>query len=577
MDEYNYKASNGVKLLRNLCRILALPAVLASTNAKVNNLLNVNNDSDSRVEKGEIWVHAIRKLPSASLKAVINLSGWAEYADANDNIKTVKYLNDHDITYTDSSKDSLLKLISLMKEQSKTCLQGVPLIAYRALKEKLVEQERKNLNVKEIWEYILTSVRVKLLAYKLGAFSNYGPYHSLAIMSNHQVLTENEVDQLDVAPNADIVYQTINEHFYLFGKASDPDIIPFEYEEEPSQTNSITNVRSTRNLKLNGDDYLMCSHFKFFKENTLFCMSLWKDINSANNDQQFYRSVASIVSCYIFKNSNNKQKNPSAMKNDSNAQECVVHWALCYSSMTNVSELNQGAQFLERFINHIQIDEYTVKFAKKNNIRIDKRMRELSVPFSFGRSCPKLVKFLSNIKMPYLVPPNNLTNSLKEKLGSLCEFGTCSRLENGRGIDIEFDLLFKGALQKGYVECKYIDTNIGKPEVLQYIVRSKDSPLSMLVTFSMQACLKSAEKWKSKIVEQEDDPAEPVRKKAKTGKKQEKIPRLTAKEKQEIINGFSVYSVFYIAKQLKIVPLFERINPKGVFLIVETGFAVPKC
>ena len=553
MDEYNSKASNRIKLLRNLCRILALPAVLASTNAEVNNLLNVNNDSDSRVEKGEIWVHVIRKLPSASLKAVINLSGWAEYADDNDNIDIVKYLNDHEITYTDSSKDSLIRLISFMKEQSKTCLQGVPIIAYRALKEKLIEQERKNLNVKEIWEYILTSVRAILLSYKLGVFSNHGPYHSLAMMSNHQELTENEVDQLDVAPNADIVHQTINNHFYFFGKSSDPDIIPFEYEEEPN------NVRKTRNLKLNGHDYLMCSHFKLFRENTLFFMSLWKDINNANNNRQLYRSVASIVSCYIFKNS------PNAM----NAQECVVHWALYYSSMTNISELNHGAQFIERFINHIQIDKFTVNFAKENDIQFDEGMKELSVPFTFGRSCPKLLKFLSNIKIPYLVPSN--TDDLKEKLRGLCEFGTCSRLDK-----IEFDLLFKGSLKKGYVECKHIAKDLSKADVLECMVRSKDSPLSMLVTFSMDESLKSAENWASEVIEQEDDTAEPARKKAKTGKKQEKHPRLTAKEKQEIINGFSFYSVFYIENQLDIVPLFENVKPNGIFLIVQTGFTVPK-
>ena len=562
MDEYNSKASNRIKLLRNLCRILALPAVLASTNAKVNNLLNVNNDSDSRVEKGEIWVHAIRKLPSASLKAVINLSGWAEYADYNDNIDIVKYLNDHEITYTDSSKDSIIRLISFMREQTKTCLQGVPIIAYRALKEKLTEQGGNELNVKEIWEYILMYVRVKLLAYKLGAFSNHGPYHSLAMISNHQELTENEVDQLDVAPNADIVHQIINEYFYLFGKASDPDIIPFEYEESQQGTTLTTNRRNHK-LKLNGDDYLMCSHFKLFKENTLFCMSLWKDVNSANNDQQFYRSVASIVSCYIFKNS------PSAMKNDSNAQECVVHWALCYASMASVSELNHGDQFLERFINHVQIDEFTVNFAKENHIQIDEGMKVLSVPFAFGRSCPKLVKFLSNIKIPYLFPSN--TDDLKEQLRGLCEFGTCSRLEN-----IEFDLIYKGSLKKGYVECKHIYKNLSKADVLEYMARSKDSPLSMLVTFSMDESLKSAENWASEVIDQKDNPAEPVRKKAKTSKRQEKIPRLTSKEKQEIINGFSVYSVFYIAKQLKIVPLFENVKPKGVFLIVQTGFTVPK-
>ena len=56
------------------------------------------------------------------------------------------------------------------------------------------------------------------------------------------------------------------------------------------------------------------------------------------------------------------------MKNDSTKQECVVHWALCYSTMQNVSELNQGAQFLQRFINHIQLDNSTIGIVKDFSI-----------------------------------------------------------------------------------------------------------------------------------------------------------------------------------------------------------------
>ena len=637
IDEYNSDESERIKLLRNLCRVLALPAILASTNAKVNNLLNVNNNTGSRVGDGEIWVHAIRKLPSACLKAVFNLSGWAEYADDNDDIDIVTLLQDLDITFTDSSKYSLLKLISFMKEQSKTCLQGVPLIAYRALKEKLIEQRETNLNVKAIWVHILASVRKNLISKKPLAFGKNGPFHSLAIMSNHQVITENEADNLcDVAPTAEIVLEAINEHFYFFGRANDSNILSFEYVEEPmlsdveepmlsdyenvadddteNESDSVGigndmefgeivgDENHNKFLMLNDSIYKICSHCKLFRENVIFCMSLWTDILNCRYEANRIKrniSVASIVCRYTHNASVGKTRNDLALKNDSTTQECVVHWALCYSTMKKVSELNQGIEFLERFINNIQLDKNTVNIVKKFTIDPSQKIKFLGGLFTFGESCPKLVKFMSDIKIPYLLPPNNVTADIKDKLGGLCEFGTCSRLENGRGIDIEFDLLFKGVLKKGYVECKYIDADLSKAIVLKYIVRSKDSPFSMLVTFSMHESLKSAENWASDVVDQKDDkklndpsPLD-TKKKAKKAKKakyeltaselakvkqeKKKIELLTAEQKQSIIDGFSVYSVFYFENKLKIVPLVERINPKGVFLIVETGFAVPKC
>ena len=81
--------------------------------------------------------------------------------------------------------------------------------------------------VKEIWVHILESLRKDLLYYKPYTFWDNGPYHSLSMISNHQVITEKEMDKLcSVAPTAEIVLKTINEHFYFFGKTDDPTIIP---------------------------------------------------------------------------------------------------------------------------------------------------------------------------------------------------------------------------------------------------------------------------------------------------------------------------------------------------------------
>jgi len=147
----------------------------------------VNNKTGSRLVDG---VHAIRKLPSANIKAIINLLNWGTYADDENNIDIMILLADLNIGHDNSAKDSLVNLVSFMKDQSKTCLQGVSLVAYKALKEKLMEQSGTSLNVQVIWEHILTSLREKILSKKLGAFSIDGPYHSLSMMLNHQLIKE---------------------------------------------------------------------------------------------------------------------------------------------------------------------------------------------------------------------------------------------------------------------------------------------------------------------------------------------------------------------------------------------------
>lgn len=88
-----------IKLLRNLCRILGLSCVLASTNAKVNNLLNINKNHASAPRENSIWVYAIRKLPKANVKAVLSLLNWAQYANCEDSFDTEGLLNDLGIQY----------------------------------------------------------------------------------------------------------------------------------------------------------------------------------------------------------------------------------------------------------------------------------------------------------------------------------------------------------------------------------------------------------------------------------------------------------------------------------------------
>ena len=600
IDEINSKNEDSIKLLRNLCRLIGLECVMASTSAKINNLLNVKKPGSSAPKANAVWVHAIRKLPKASIKAIFKLLGWDAYATDPENFQTSQLLSDLAINTgaSDTNSSLLHNLITLMIHDSRTCLQGVSLIAFSALKDKLLElkSNKQLLDTKAVFEYILDKLSEMLKSRKAAAFSDSdsGPYNSLAMMmSNYQIYEENdEIEGLcNLKTNSEIIFRTINEHFYFFGKPDDLNIIPFGY--------------MNKRLTIGVNPYKICSHFKLFLENTLFCMALWKGVNMELGDKE--PSVASIVSDSIHE-LNNFSGNAVALKNDSATQESMVHWALCYSTMRNVSELNPGAQFLERFINLIQLKQITVNTNNSSTSKLKPKKKVVGLRNRFKlKSCPELETFLANIKIPYLLPPNNVTKDIEQNLLGLCRFGTCSRQADQRGIDIEFDLLYHDDPMQGFVECKYVDGNLSKKTVLDYIIRTreKNSPFSMIVTFSLQKRLKDANLWQAEDYTEEDEEedekqtsddsenllgkrnkldsnalsAEEEQRKIEERQRIEERRRKRILEEREMeskISGISIYSVYYAKNDLKIVPLVKVPNPTGIFMIIQTNFFVPK-
>ena len=579
---------------------------MASTNAEITNLRNI------KISPKDVWVHAIRILPKANLKAIFKLLGWDKYSSDYTNFNTTQLLTDLGIKYDRTNETQLHNLISFIIKDSETALQGVPLIVFKALQE-ILEDYRgdKCLDTKAVWVYILYSLRHAIKERKKAAFtkSENGRYLSLAMMSSYQVIATNlkRKTLCELAPTSDIILRSINQHFYFFGRPTDPSILPFEYEDKELYF---------RNLPYN-----TCSHFKLFRENALFCMALWiavyldshgvkkreidkieeqnvamiaenldedDDVSVVEKDEP---SVASIVSSCIFE-LHDSSGNPVALKNNSASQENMVHWALCYATMENISELNPGVQYMERFVNLILLNE--IATVTNNNFTSTPNTKVTGVRkrFKFD-TCPELVNFLADIKIPYLLPPHNLTSDIKNNLEGLCQFGTCSRLKDQQRLDIKFDLLYRNEEKFGYCECKYVDVNISKSIVLDYAIRTKNSPLSMIVTFSLQDRLKSAELWNSDIFTEEDDDdendienmprkmvkldvtAEAAEKRRKSEAKRN--ARLAAeREKEAKIPEVSIYSLFHEDYQLKLVPLVLAKNPTGVFLIIQSNFFVPK-
>lgn len=575
IDEYITTSSDLIKLLRNLSKIMGLAGILASTNAKVNNSLNVS-DSASAPSKNTIWVHAIRILPKANIRGIVHFLGWDEFINnRNLTFKVKELLESFIISYVSEDFRKFENLIKLMKQQCETCLQGVGIIVFQSLKDELDIQRGNHLNIKAIWKHILIDLRSNLISRKFLAFEGIGRYHTLAMMTNHQMMREGAPSIVGLPRlTSEIILETIHHHYYFFGRTSDPVVLPLKYRE--------------RKLIFNDDNYKMCSYFKLFFENIFFCLAMWIRDNGV--------SVASIVADYTSE-LRGVNTNIRALKNNFSAQECAVHWALCNSTLLNScsSELNPGFPLLQHLIFNIQIDNDildTITSFSNISINPSTDVKVLTGVIDF-RSSSELVSFLDKIKIPQLLPDELVTREIRDNLNGFCQFGACNRLPDREGIDIEFDLFFNGAAKKGFIECKYNDTNLGKSKVLEYVVKTskRNSPFSMLVTSSMQHCLKSAALWNSgeELLDSEDEESTSsvtVTDHLSLSSKKPKLSELSEKEALEmkekriatikaaekIIEGTSIYSIFYNETGMIAVPLFEHPNPTSVFVIIETNF-----
>ena len=284
IDEYDFIFGKEVAFLKDLCRILALPCVIASRNCGANLVgISYGREHQSDPREDEIYVYTIRNLPKADMNAIFKLLDLDKYSVNGNQFNTSQLLLDLRLTYDEDNLNQLGNLISLAIDQSKTCLQGIPLIIFRALKEKLMEHVTNNLelNTRAVWEFMMASLRAKL-EIENEDFFDFGSFHSLTMMSKWNVFGTNSGKGIGQpyypVMVSDFVPSTIDSHYYYFGTEEDPNIMPFGFDGKC--------------LYYKNDKYSSRSHFTFFKDDLFLCMALWGHISSNDDD---YTKVASSI------------------------------------------------------------------------------------------------------------------------------------------------------------------------------------------------------------------------------------------------------------------------------------------
>ena len=443
----------------------------------------------------------------------------------------------------------LLKLWSLIVEQSKTALQGVVIRVIIALLEGLRLQRGCNLEVSKIWGNICFKLGFMFRERKPEAFSDDGSYFSLRMFYPDFTFAQpKENTEIEFKNLESKVYNSINHHFYYFGDSSDPGIFPFGHDG--------------KHLKLKGEVYRVRSFFKPFYEDCFSKFAIWSQVHS-------YYSIARILAEYLLQ-STPPPPNKLAAVNDSGSQENMVFWAVADATHKSYEGLTKGPEFVKNLIKNAQME--IVQIAE------------------FPAT---LESFLRRLTIPFLIPGRN-GEFVQDSLNGLCEIGQCYRSANKDSVDVKFEVSLgsNGQRSFGFAECKYIEKSQGKDNVMDYYnsARNNNSPITFFVTYSSNDSLKNGDAWAVRRSEynlrsftQSDSnsattsTATSTATATNTESENQNQTEESLRKKPKLFKDFkiSVFSCFYKEYQqnfMEMVALREEINPDGVFIILETNF-----
>jgi hypothetical protein len=556
IDEFSNDRS--LLFLRTLCVCVGLPCILASTNAKVSNMLISYKDL-SRSDKSR-WCTVITSLPHTYIETVLDLiivSG-----DGIENTASLlSFFNRNDMEFrcrdllnfmgleglSESQKSIIDNIVKLIVSQAKSALQGISFVVLDELIQilKVIANGNQSLN---IWAILIDNITNTLMSRKRGLRSRASLFFSLSSFSlNPNMVLINNNSSYREGPAS----TAVNQNLYYFGSR---------------RTSRVLKLSRTSDTLLEADseiEYRFKSYMSNFSEDVFTHTVLWNLLHRLNATDSVRLMKSKVTVAKLVESIYREVYFPvnfRAIYRDSNYQEHLALLALSHSSHQNVNGVTDGLNFFKEFAVHVQI-------LGKDLTRMDGLLRD------FVTGCPPtLAAFLESLNVPYLVPQSTTETFPTFLVGSVMRSGTCQRAANSLG----FDLYFSVNDSFGYVECKNLNCTVSRNFVKGYILRAIAirSPLTLFLVNRAGTSLRSRQGF-NKFQQRSSQ-------ESKT-KQDETAGPLTFEEMlQEFPRtgtnfGMNVYSLTYSSRRqqgrlnMKFNVLHESENAEGVFVIIESN------
>lgn len=431
LDEFSGRP--GLVFLRNLFRYLEISCIVASTNAKILNLLGVSYHTTSRILGPRAWCLVFPRLPSISEDAIYKDTEFV----GSSNSAIQKATN---ISEVNGSK--MKNLFEYLKAQ---CIVSRPGFATIIVNESIKSIENGNFIFEDMFEGLLNSIYTRLNEKKPQAFDQN--YANLILMLNGGIPNENYSEYLKLS-------DLIDNHFYYLRSPKNDNDAPFLLYRHIKPHIKDRKLANTVGYGPEIERFIVDSYFDV-NEMLLMILCLYKGLRSP-----VMQMFEAPVSSRLTDNYNKRSK-----KRLGDAQENLALLSICDSSHktfrgTEITEFLQG--IIWNF-NH----EYPYF-----NITVE-------IPDS------RILKSLESFKVPFMLPENF---KIPETFKSMCEnskihFGTYLMAKDLQQIDGIFDLVpvdgnFKK--QKCLVEAKNRNDKLPESELLEIIKKG--------LNFSKQAC-----------------------------------------------------------------------------------------
>ena len=589
------------KLLRNTCRAVHIPVVLSGTNAKVQNLIGKSDISASRDDGVFPWVKVATKLPKATLKSFGPWISFNPLSDLNSLVYLDSFANSigemdyeellgsllfrQDFT-TDGDWEFLKDLLKFTINQTRTNLPGLGIISLNILIELLIECRGKaQINRKMLWKSLVERIQQFVLKRKKNIKNVEGRIASAHILTFPSHLK----DAHEVGEPAG---QKVDSHLFFFGLPGDSGVFSLSAGIE-LEINQDVVVFERDNVSWRDHCFFPRISDDFFAH--LVCWNAWFiKINGLEY------SLAGLYEKYL--NRPGLGVDSTAIVANSFSLELLAHWSACYASHLSVHGETLGVSFVGEFIKNLQVPPVSDRPVKINTIDLPDSLEE----------------FLSDVTVPYLVPPNLISEEVVgsdflKSVKSFINFGKSWRPANKVGWDVIFEASVGGLIKNCFIECKLWSRSIGLALIFKYYSRACDlgSPISFLVAKSFLKTLE--DKFENvtddnfanepKAEDEDNEPLTPLAAmpinlvdkseiaKAKKSIKeapQTKKAKIPAISKESFIdlwkvpkNRINIYTVEpviirfnnSISFNFRIIKEFDQ--PAGIFIITKSTFSPP--